>query len=212
MIEIAPSVLAANPLFVHRDVSKLIAAGAELLHLDIMDGHFVPNISFGPAMVKALHEGFPGVALDVHLMLSKPEKFLSAFIQAGADEITVHLEISGNIRQILHDIRAAGLRAGLSFKPGTEVEALEPYLPYCDLVLLMTVEPGFGGQSLMQDVLSKLPRIRAAGFTGTLSVDGGVNPDNSAKVLGFGATRLVMGTAAFTAENPAALFSALRGL
>lgn len=212
MIEIAPSVLAANPLFVYRDVSRMIAAGAELLHLDVMDGHFVPNISFGPAMVKALREGFPGVRLDVHLMLSSPEKFLHDFIRAGADEVTVHLEIGGDIKQILQDIRGAGLRAGLSIKPGTEVEALEPYLPYCDLVLLMTVEPGFGGQSLMQDALSKLPRIRAAGFAGTLSVDGGVNPNNSDMVLSFGATRLVMGTAAFTAEKPAALFSALRSI
>lgn len=210
MFEIAPSVLAADPLFVARDVKKLIDAGISLLHLDIMDGHFVPNISFGPAMVESLHRHFPEVTLDVHLMLSEPGGFIDPFIKAGANEITIHSEIDGDIGALLGRIRKAGLRAGLSIKPGTDYTVLLPFLGQIDLVLLMSVEPGFGGQKLMENTLPKLKQLREAGFMGTLSVDGGVNRENSAMVLSYGATRLVMGTAAFTADDPKRFFMELR--
>lgn len=210
MFEIAPSVLAADPLFVARDVKKLIDAGISLLHLDIMDGHFVPNISFGPAMVESLHRHFPEVTLDVHLMLSEPGGFIDPFIKAGANEITIHSEIDGDIGALLGRIRKAGLRAGLSIKPGTDYKVLFPFLGQIDLVLLMSVEPGFGGQKLMENTLPKLKQLREAGFMGTLSVDGGVNRENSAMVLSYGATRLVMGTAAFTADDPKRFFMELR--
>ena len=212
MIEIAPSVLAADPLNVQSDVKRLLDAGADMLHLDIMDGHFVPNISFGPAMVKALKNCFPGVRQDVHLMLSDPGRFLDAFIEAGANEITVHLEIEHDIPGLLRAIRAAGMKAGLSIKPGTEVSRVTPFLPLCDLVLLMTVEPGFGGQKIILQALDKLSQLRAAGYTGTLSVDGGVTMDNCARIKQRGANRLVMGTAAFRAEDPAVVFSVCRGV
>jgi len=210
MIEIAPSVLAAHPLFVARDVSRVLKAGATMLHLDIMDGHFVPNISFGPAMVSALRQQYPDIRQDVHLMLSNPGQYVDTFIKAGANEITVHSEIKGDVPRLLKHIRTQGAGPGLSVKPATPVTDILPYLHLIDLVLIMSVEPGFGGQSLMPDTLDKIGQLRAAGFAGTISVDGGVNAANAAKVLQKGATRLVMGTAAFTAEDPQALFESLQ--
>ncbi|HPA60692.1 MAG TPA: ribulose-phosphate 3-epimerase [Clostridia bacterium] len=210
MIEIAPSVLAAHPLYVARNVGRLLDAGITLLHLDIMDGHFVPNISFGPAMVNALHQQYPDIRLDVHLMLSRPASLLDAFIKAGASEITLHSEAEGDLRALLQTVRAAGLRAGLSIKPATAVDTVLPYLDVLDLVLIMSVEPGFGGQKLMADTLSKMGQLRQAGFQGALSVDGGVKQDNAGIVKRAGATRLVMGTAAFTAPDPRAFLAAVR--
>lgn len=209
MIEIAPSVLAADPCFVHRDVQRLMTSGADLLHLDIMDGHFVPNLSFGPAMVASLKKHFPKAYLDVHLMLSDPDRYMKDFVSAGADEITVHAEIRHDVAALLQKIKAQGAKAGISIKPKTSVQAIAHLLPLCDLVLLMTVEPGFGGQKMMTEALPKLQEMRSLGFAGTLSVDGGVNAYNWQQVKQAGASRLVMGTAAFQAEDPQALFSAI---
>lgn len=205
MIEIAPSILAADPLYIHRDVKRLMDAGAKVLHLDIMDGHFVPNLSFGPGMVAALNREFPEAIMDVHLMISNPGKYLEAFAKAGADEITVHSEIKEDVGELLRAIRALGKKAGISIKPATQVATVKQLLPDCDLVLLMTVEPGFGGQKLIPEALDKLGQLREAGFQGTLSVDGGVGEGNCKQVVEAGATRLVMGTAAFRAPDPKAL-------
>ncbi len=210
MIEIAPSVLAANPLFVHRDVSRLADAGAGVLHLDIMDGHFVPNLSFGPGLVAALRQSFPRVTMDVHLMISNPGKYIGAFADAGADEITVHSEVKEDVPELLGRIRGLGKKAGISVKPATPVSQVLPLLPLCDLILVMTVEPGFGGQKLMPDMLGKLGELRRAGFAGILSVDGGVKQDNCRMVAQAGATRLVMGTAAFSAPDAKAFFEECR--
>lgn len=208
MVDVAPSVLAAHPLFVDRDVRRLVEAGATTLHLDIMDGHFVPNISFGPAMVKALRQAYPKLLLDVHLMLSRPGDYIAEFIKAGADEITIHCEVTQQtVADLLATIKAAGIKAGLSIKPGTEAAFIKPWLEMTDLVLIMTVEPGFGGQKLMPEALAKLQQLRSLGFSGLLSVDGGVNRQNCGQVLAAGADRLVMGTAAFKDQNPASLFS-----
>ncbi len=210
MLEIAPSVLAAHPLYVARDVKRLIDAGVKVLHLDIMDGHFVPNISFGPSMVEALHKEFPEVEKDVHLMLSEPEDFIEAFIKAGADSITVHSEIKADLLPLLMGIKQSGLKAGLSIKPHTPTDSISPYLDLIDLVLVMSVEPGFGGQKLMAATLPKIRQLRERGFQGIISVDGGVNRENSREVISYGANRLVMGTAAFMAEDPRALFDYLQ--
>lgn len=206
MVEVAPSVLAADPLHVYRDVNRLVEAGAQVLHLDIMDGHFVPNLSFGPQLVAALRRDFPGLILDVHLMMSNPEHFIQAFSDAGADEITLHSEVKGDVPGMLGQIRQLGKKAGLSLKPATPVSEVQPYLKACDLFLIMTVEPGFGGQKMMPELLDKLEALRQAGFEGTLSVDGGVGEGNCQQVVAKGATRLVMGTAAFQSPDPKALF------
>lgn len=209
MLEIAPSVLAAHPLYVARDVGRMIDAGVKVLHLDIMDGHFVPNISFGPDMVAALNKEFPGVEKDVHLMLSEPQNYVDAFIKAGADSITIHSEIEYDLLPILMSIKQAGLKAGISIKPKTQIDSISSLLDIIDLVLVMSVEPGFGGQKLMEDTLPKIRQLRERGYKGIISVDGGVNRDNAPKVVSYGASRLVMGTAAFTADDPKALINEL---
>lgn len=211
MPEIAPSILAANPLYVGEQTARLVAAGARVLHLDIMDGHFVPNLSFGPGMVSALRKAFPQVTLDVHLMLSNPGQYLEAFAAAGADAITIHAEIPGDVKALLARIHDLGKQAGVSIKPATDPQSLAPYLDQVDLVLLMTVEPGFGGQQMKTEALEKLPILRQMGFSGILSVDGGVNEENCQLVSSYGATRLVMGTAAFQAKDPEVLITRCQG-
>ena len=216
MFEIAPSVLAADPLFVARDVKKLIDAGISLLHLDIMDGHFVPNISFGPAMVESLHRHFPEVTLDVHLMLSEPGGFIDPFIKAGANEITIHSEIDGDIGALLGRIRKAGLRAGLSIKPGTDYTVLLPFLGQIDLVLLMSVEPGFGGQKFISTTVSRVAAIKAEcdrrGVSPRIEVDGGINTETASLCAQAGASVLVMGSAFFKAQDRTALAKQVRAL
>lgn len=212
MIKIAPSVLAADILHLQGDVKRLLDAGADLLHLDIMDAHFVPNLSFGPSLVAGLRRGFPDSFLDVHLMMSNPEDYLEAFRKAGASAITVHVEIGAAAEDCLKAIRGFGLMAGLSLKPGTPVEALKPLLPLCDLVLIMSVEPGFGGQKMMPETLPKGRELREMGFEGRIAVDGGITADNAQQAIAQGIDCLVMGTGLFKAEDPAAEIARVRAL
>lgn len=207
-VDIAPSILAADVMHMQEDIERITRHGIKTLHVDIMDGHFVPNISYGPAIVKALRKAFPDMCLDVHLMLSRPQDYFDAFIRAGSDEITFHVEIEPSegekISDMLKLLREKGVKAGLSIKPNTEAERIREFIPLLDQVLVMTVEPGFGGQSFMADKAEKVKEIRRMGFDKILSVDGGVSGENSKLLIDLGANRLVMGTALFKAENPRA--------
>ena len=212
MIKILPSILAADSLRMGEEIARVMEAGADGLHVDIMDAHFVPNLSFSPALVKAIRKGFPAVYQDVHLMMDNPAAYISAYAEAGADAITIHAEIPENIEEILRDIRARGCKAGLSVKPKTDVRAVEKYLPLCDQVLVMTVEPGFGGQKFMADMMPKLRWLRGNGFVGGVQVDGGVNVETARACVSAGADELVMGTALVRAEDPVAVIRACRFL
>ena len=200
MIKLSPSVLAADPMHLGREARMACEAGCDELHFDVMDGHFVPNLTFGPHILKGMRREAQTVD-DVHLMLSDPLPFVDRFADAGADIITVHAEAHA-FAESLRQIRARGLRAGASLRPGTGVEALKEQLGLIDRVLLMTVEPGFGGQKLMPEVLGKVRELRALGFRGEVEADGGIKPENMRLLTDAGVEVLVMGTAFFGAENP----------
>lgn len=215
MIEILSSILASDLLSVGAEVQRMLDNGVDSLHVDIMDAHFVPNLSFGPAMVSALKKAFPAVHQDVHLMMDNPEKYLDTFISAGAGAVTVHAEVPGDVRAMLAKIRAAGIKAGVSIKPGTGVDTIKELLPLCDLVLVMTVEPGFGGQKFMTDQLPKIQKIRQyiqeLNPDCRLEVDGGVDPKTAPLVVEAGADVLVAGSAVYGAKDPAEAIRILRG-
>ncbi len=210
MLLIAPSILAADHLNLERDVARMVDAGCDWLHVDVMDAHFVPNLSFSPKTVRCLRRRFPDLTLDVHLMMDNPGKYVDRFAQEGASGITVHVEIPENAAAVLKRIRELGLRAGISLRPGTPVEALIPLLPLCDLALVMTVEPGFGGQHFMPGMVPKLDAIRQAGFSGLIEADGGLGAGNVPLLCEHGLDVAVMGTALFRAENPKDLIDSLK--
>lgn len=207
-IEISPSVLGANLMCLGEEIRRVEELGIGWLHLDHMDGHFVPNISFGPDFVSAMRKQTK-LFLDVHLMLSEPMKYIETYAKAGADLITVHIEADDDAETMLRAIAAQGIKVGISIKPGTPVQAIEPLLPLCDLALVMTVEPGFGGQSLREDCVAKIPELKAmiekSGRDILIEVDGGVKRENAEKVVRAGADVLVMGTGLFRADDPKAV-------
>ena len=207
-IEISPSVLGANLMCLGEEIRRVEELGIGWLHLDHMDGHFVPNISFGPDFVSAMRKQTK-LFLDVHLMLSEPMKYIETYAKAGSDLITVHVEADDDAETMLRAIAAQGIKAGISIKPDTPVQAIEPLLPLCDLVLVMTVEPGFGGQSLREDCVAKIPELKAmiekSGRDILIEVDGGVKRENAEKVVRAGADVLVMGTGLFRADDPKAV-------
>lgn len=212
MIEIAPSVLAADTLRIGEEVQRVLDAGADMLHVDIMDAHFVPNLSYGPDLCRALRRGFPDIRQDVHLMMDNPEHYIEAFAAAGANEITIHVELGEKILQAIEHIKSLGCKAGLSVKPGTPADSLLPYLSLIDLILIMTVEPGFGGQKMMPEQLDKAAFLREKGFCGIISADGGIGPDNAEPAIKKGVTRLVMGTSLFRAPDAALAVVKIRAL
>jgi ribulose-phosphate 3-epimerase len=213
LVRIAPSLLAADFGRLAEEVRAVEAAGADWLHLDVMDGHFVPNITFGPALVRAVKRAAT-VPLDVHLMIAPADPFLAAFAEAGADVITVHPEASPHLHRTLQAIRGLGCRAGVALNPATPISSVKWVLDSADLILAMTVNPGFGGQAFIEAQLDKIAALRrlidASGRAITLEVDGGVTAANAARVRAAGADMLVAGTAVFGAPDYAAAIAALK--
>ena len=202
MIKLSPSILAADPLRLGQAARMAQDAGCDELHFDVMDGHFVPNLTFGPHILKAMKQELPQIVYDVHLMLDNPAEFVDPFIDAGADILTVHAEADGFDRA-LDRIRERGVQTGASVRPATPVECLRDALSRLDRVLLMTVEPGFGGQKLIPEVLDKAAQLRALGFAGEIEADGGITESNAALLKEAGIGVLVMGTGFFRAKDQA---------
>lgn len=216
MAIVSPSILSADFSKLGADCCMVLDAGAQMLHYDVMDGHFVPNISFGVPVLKSLHKGLPEAFYDVHLMISHPLDYAEPFIKAGATLFNFHLECEDDIRQTLDAVKALGCKVGLTIKPGTPAEALEPYLDELDLVLVMSVEPGFGGQKFMPSALDKLRWLKAQrearGARFLLEVDGGVDDTTAPLCVEAGADVLVAGSAVFGAQDPAAAVRRLAAL
>jgi ribulose-phosphate 3-epimerase len=213
---VAPSILAADFGRLAEEVQQVQRAGADRMHCDVMDGHFVDNISFGPAVISVVRKS-TSLPLEAHLMIEHADHYLPRFIEAGADCITVHVEQAAkhDVGSTLQKIRAAGRRAGLTLNPATPFSAAEPFLQQIDLLLVMTVQPGFGGQSFRPEMMEKVQRAvawkKANGATWDVEVDGGINPETARISIDYGANVLVAGTSIFHTKNYAAAIRALRG-
>jgi ribulose-phosphate 3-epimerase len=192
---IAPSILSADFGRLAEEIADVEKAGCDWIHADVMDGHFVPNLTIGPVVVRGIRKTTQ-LPLDVHLMIENPIQYVDEFRNAGSDWITIHVEAEKQVRRTLERIRKSGAKAGLSLKPGTPPEEILPYLPLLDLILVMTVEPGFGGQAFMPAMMEKVRFLRPR-FSGVISVDGGVGEQNAAQVAEAGADALVAGTSVF---------------
>ncbi|MBP1599392.1 MAG: ribulose-5-phosphate 3-epimerase [Acidobacteria bacterium] len=205
-IEIAPSILSADFAHLAREIEKVESAGANLIHLDVMDGHFVPNMTIGPPVVASIRK-ITRLPLDAHLMIEKPERFLDEFIRAGVNWLSVHVEADAHLDRTLHYLKANGIRAGVAINPGTALSSLGQILPLADYVLVMTVNPGFGGQKFIPYTLKKVRQLRESivsnGYPTRIEVDGGIGPGNLHDVLAAGAEIIVVGSAIFSSQKDA---------
>lgn len=214
MTKVAASILSADFANLHKDCTRLLEAGADVMHFDVMDGHFVPNISYGAPVLTCLHAALPDVFYDVHLMISDPARYAADFAKAGADLITFHLEaVPDTVEEVIAAIRATSCQVGISIRPGTPVEAVFPYLGVVDLILVMSVEPGFGGQKFLPTTPARIAAIRAErarlGCNTLIEVDGGINTVTGPQCIEAGVDWLVAGNSLFRAEDPAAVVRVL---
>ena len=214
-MKVSPSILTCDFAHAADEVRFVADSGADMVHLDVMDGVFVPNLSFGPPVIAALRP-HTDLFFDVHLMMTKPRRLIPAFAKAGADLINIHLECDDPIRETLEDIRALGKQAAVTLKPATPAEEAFPYLDLVDMVLVMTVEPGFGGQSFMADMMPKVTALREEitrrGLSVSIQVDGGIGAATAPVAAAAGADVAVMGSAVFNDPNPRALVAQVQAL
>ena len=204
MVRLAPSILSADFARLGEQVAEVAAAGADYIHVDVMDGHFVPNITIGPAVVAAIRP-LTTLPLDVHLMIEHPERYAAEFVKAGADIVTVHVEACSHLHRLVQMIKGLGVRAGVSLNPATPLSAIEEIVAHVDLVLIMSVNPGFGGQSFIPATLPKIASMRRSlddrKLSAELEVDGGITADNAGEIVKAGADVLVAGNSVFKAEE-----------
>ena len=200
-IKVAASILSADFSCLGKEIKRVERAGADLIHVDVMDGHFVPNITIGPVVVKFLRK-ITRLPLDVHLMIENPQKYIDAFVKSGSDMITVHIEtaVPGDCKRMAAGLKKKNIKFGISLNPGTPLSKIKRYLPYADFVLVMSVNPGFGGQSFMPVAINKIRQLRSE-FCGDIAVDGGINDQTAKKVIAAGANVLAAGSYIFGAKN-----------
>lgn len=209
-IEIAPSILASDFAKLGQEIAEVEAAGTKILHLDVMDGHFVPNLTIGPPLISSIRKTTKMV-FDAHLMISEPEKYIESFVKAGVDNITFHIEVTDDPIAIVDKLHNMGCSAGICLNPETPIEAIEPVIKYFDMVLVMTVHPGFGGQKFIPEAAEKIIKIRQLAGPGIrVEVDGGIDKNTAPTVVSYGADTLVAGNAIFGQSNRKAAINAIQ--
>ncbi len=209
-VEIAPSILSADFARLADEIAVIESAGVNIVHLDVMDGHFVPNITIGPPVIAKLRK-YSNLVFDAHLMISEPARYAQTFVEAGANHITFHVEVAEKAEDLIDKLHALGATAGICLNPETPVEVIEKIAPLCDMVLVMTVRPGFGGQKFMPEAAQKVIRAREiVGPDIRIEVDGGIDPDTTPTVVSYGADTLVVGNAIFSKPDRVAAVSAIR--